>query len=541
MTKISNCPHKDELCLISLTTDLRKKMTNKGYDPDDAIKNLKGIGVDVCDLTIQSLSKINQYRLVIIICHHIQSQDIDALVLSDNTLLPVDVFVNAISKEFTGLLDLAICQSKEMAYAIKALSKFSDSIRIQYAEEGTDVEFRLCYIYPDLLKYFSFDPIDDYKERYIEAYRKAVQYAIRRQNEGVKDPNSLHEGTKLGGGESSGDVKTTVYSPLRVVRGERFNIWIAMHFDADNGTLFIDERNNDPRLKDVKARKHNVVLNNIHYGDELSIKISFEDGNDNPTELISVTNNNPKSFRLSDKIVPLKFRVFVDTGYPYDYFTAILEYIKDGHCLKKFDNLIYGFESVYPQYDTKQGRLQITIGGDKSYQTKDPGAFNITSNKEGSAEILTYKQSPNDTIFHDAIDVEKVKKVLPTFKLKTVVTGIKYWFVVHKVLEEIHWLQKKQDTLFIQWVKDVYGWEWKTEDFKSVNKAFKYKDNCREELLSIHWSAATTKDGKTGIAYKKLSDDIRKELVTIKEDGTIEDKTYFLKKDRYLFHPQKLV
>ena len=290
MTKISNCPHKDELCLISLTTDLRKKMTNKGYDPDDAIKKLKDIGVDVCDLTIQSLSKINQYRLVIIICHHIQSQDIDALVLSDNTLLPVDVFVNAISKEFTGLLDLAICQSKEMAYAIKALSKFSDSIRIQYAEDETDVEFRLCYIYPDLLKYFSFDPIENYRERYRNTYLGAIELAEREQKERGKDINSLPEGTKLGeSSESSNDsVNTSVFMPEKVTRGEFFQLQIKMHLDINTGTLYFDDaKGNDPN---TAQRKKNVAIKDINKGDELLLNLCFLDGDSAPipTEQIKI-------------------------------------------------------------------------------------------------------------------------------------------------------------------------------------------------------------------------------------------------------------
>ena len=97
MTKISNYPHKEILCLISLTTDIRRRMIENDYNPDDAIKKPKGIGVDVCDLSIQSLSKIEQYKVVIIICHHIKSQDNDALVLSDNTFLPVDVFVRQLT------------------------------------------------------------------------------------------------------------------------------------------------------------------------------------------------------------------------------------------------------------------------------------------------------------------------------------------------------------------------------------------------------------------------------------------------------------
>ena len=222
MTKISNYPHKDVLCLISLTTDIRRRMIENDYNPDDAIKKLKGIGVDVCDLSIQSLSKIEQYKVVIIICHHIKSQDNDALVLSDNTHLPVDVFVQAISTEFTGLLDLAICQSREMAYEIKALSKNPDALKIQYAEEATDVEFRLCFIYSGLLKNFSFNPIDDYKQRYRKAYLEAIEEAEKEQKEKVKDPNSLPEGTKLGTNE-------TVTMPYEMEKEKDYPITVYIH------------------------------------------------------------------------------------------------------------------------------------------------------------------------------------------------------------------------------------------------------------------------------------------------------------------------
>lgn len=347
MTKISNCPHKDELCLISLTTDLRKKMTNKGYDPDDAIKKLKGIGVDVCDLTIQSLSKINQYRLVIIICHHIQSQDIDALVLSDNTLLPVDVFVNAISKEFTGLLDLAICQSKEMAYAIKALSKFSDSIRIQYAEDETDVEFRLCYIYPDLLKYFSFDPIENYRERYRNTYLGAIEVAEREQKERVKDINSLPEGTKLGeSSESSNDsVNTSVFMPEKVTRGEFFQLQIKMHLDIDTDTLYFeDAKGNDPN---TAQRKKNVAIKNIQIGDELLLNLFFLDGDRGPipTEQIKIeeelkNNDNIYTMRIpiSKEDQTLVLHIKITNEYTYSKFFTIIKFLKDGkHLIEPFD------------------------------------------------------------------------------------------------------------------------------------------------------------------------------------------------------------
>lgn len=312
MTKISNFPHKDVLCLISLTTEIRQKMIKNDYNPDDAKKKLKGIGVDVCDLTIQNLSKINQYRLVIIICHHIQSQDIDALVLSDNTLLPVDVFVNAISKEFTGLLDLAICQSKEMAYAIKALSKFSDSIRIQYVEDETDVEFRLCYIYPDLLKYFSFDPIENYRERYRNDFLGAIEAAEREQKEKVKDPNSLPEGTKLG-------TMATGERPSEVERNSEFSINVIFHDESSEITIEKNIKNSyniSYQFKDSKIEE-------LNDGDSIIFDLRFDIPYPEMTNFLKGGGEHLHTFRRGAKSI-ISYDCKVEAGFRLNSFKGIL-------------------------------------------------------------------------------------------------------------------------------------------------------------------------------------------------------------------------
>ena len=267
MTKSSIIPHKNVLCLICLTTEIRQKMIENNYNPDNAIKKLKGIGVDVCNLSIQNLSKINQYKLVIIICHHRKSQDIDALVLSDNTLLPVDGFVHAISTEYTGLLDLAICQSKEMAYEIKALSKYPNALKIQYAEEETDVEFRLCYIYPDLMKSFSFEPTENYRERYREAYQEAVQYAIEKQ---TMDPSSLLEGTKLG--TNSIFKKASIGAPTFAERNTPFLITIIIHKYRDKEFIKAQISGSQEDAT-IKREKDDIKIKN---GDKINISLSFD-------------------------------------------------------------------------------------------------------------------------------------------------------------------------------------------------------------------------------------------------------------------------
>lgn len=389
MTKISNYPHKDVLCLISLTTEIRQKMLKNDYNPDDAIKKLKGIGFDICDLSIHSLSKIEQYKVVIIICHHIQSQDIDALVLSDNTLLPVDVFINAISKEFTGLLDLAICQSKEMAYAIKALSKFSDSIRIQYAEDETDVEFRLCYIYPDLLKYFSFDPIENYRERYRNAYLGAIEVAEREQKERVKDITSLAEGTKLGDSSNKSDdsVKTSVFMPEEVTRGEFFKLQIKMHLDIDAGTLYFKEaRGNDPH---TASRKENVAIKNIQIGDEILLSLYFRDGAGAPipTELIkikkelnkeelnSIDNIYTLGITISEENQTLVLHVKIANEYIYSKFFTIIEFVKDGKPLIEPFNLETEFKIETNHYGYDKDRQQGNNYGKPYNPSQGPSLY----------------------------------------------------------------------------------------------------------------------------------------------------------------------
>lgn len=432
MTKISNYPHKDVLCLISLTTDLRKKMTNKGCDPDDAIKKLKGIGVDVCDLSIQSLSKIEQYKVVIIICHHIKSQDNDALVLSDNTFLPVDVFVHTISTEFTGLLDLAICDSKAMAYEIKALSKYPDALKIQFAEEETDIEFRLCYIYPDLLKNFSFDPIDDYKQRYREAYLEAIEEAEREQKEKVKDINLLPAGTKLGDSSksSSDSINTSVFMPKEVTRGEFFKLQIKMHLDIDTGTLYLeDAEGNDPN---TVQRKKNVAIKNIQIGDELLLNLCFLDGGSYPIpieqikvkkelnkeELNSIDNIYTLGITISEENQMLVLHVKIANEYIYSKFFTIIEFVKDGKPLIEPFNLQTGFKTDDSQKYSNIKRSRVNIGGNQNKLVREPKRIHLSIEqmKQQKASV-----KPRETM---------------TFGKKSGVTEGHLWLLYRKLTKE---------------------------------------------------------------------------------------------------------
>jgi hypothetical protein len=144
-----------------------------------------------------------------------------------------------------------------------------------------------------------------------------------------------------------------------------------------------------------------------------------------------------------------------------------------------------------------------------------------------SEERNFYPLSSFDSIFHSALDMIKVKDginriIIGKGKEGKFLLSVKWWFVVHKVLEEIDWLNDKQDTKFIQWVDDVFGWEWKTCDFKSVLAGFKHTH-------STKWDVNTVKDMNTGRQYRELADYVRNMFVIIDSSGKITDKQEFLK------------
>ena len=140
--------------------------------------------------------------------------------------------------------------------------------------------------------------------------------------------------------------------------------------------------------------------------------------------------------------------------------------------------------------------------------------------------VLALPLSPLDTIFHQALNVARVKEAIRQIIITRGEAGryrlsLKQWFVVHKVLEEIGWLDDDTDTRFIEWIRQVFQYDGKTCDFKSVKSEFKHSH-------SSTWGADTVKDRQTGLEYRALADYVRSQFVTIGGDGSIHDREEFL-------------
>ena len=147
---------------------------------------------------------------------------------------------------------------------------------------------------------------------------------------------------------------------------------------------------------------------------------------------------------------------------------------------------------------------------------------------EGSAtNDIAYTLSPLDSIFHKALNLVKVKKAIQDIIIMKGEEGkfrlsVKQTFILHKVLEEIDWLDDDTDTTFIQWYDDVYKWPWKTRDFKSVLSNFKHTH-------SLTWDENTVNDANTGREYRDFANYVRNLFVEIDANGKITDKQEFLK------------
>lgn len=179
---------------------------------------------------------------------------------------------------------------------------------------------------------------------------------------------------------------------------------------------------------------------------------------------------------------------------------------------------------------------KVTLVQDKSglWHTVDAEEAEVVEEvlDEESAEGSTtnknaYPLSSLDSIFHKALNLVKVKKVIEDIIIMKGEEGkfrlsVKQTFILHKVLEEIDWLDDDTDTTFIQWYDDVYKWPWKTRNFKAVLSPFK-------NTPSASWNENTVKDANTGREYRDFANYVRNLFVEIDANGKITDKQEFLK------------
>lgn len=105
---------------------------------------------------------------------------------------------------------------------------------------------------------------------------------------------------------------------------------------------------------------------------------------------------------------------------------------------------------------------------DGSFEPFAPSAPSASSDGD-----IDYPESPLDSeLFNTALKMEEVKRALGRITSAKRDKGelkIVHWFIVWRVFRRYRFIPNdKTQTKFIQWAKNVFGWDWKTMDFKMV-------------------------------------------------------------------------
>ena len=141
-----------------------------------------------------------------------------------------------------------------------------------------------------------------------------------------------------------------------------------------------------------------------------------------------------------------------------------------------------------------------------------------TMGQEPPTEV--YEPVPLDCIFVSGVNVPALKAIFA--KVRTYIINnighfkYSYWFIFHKLLQEIGLLEDgkySQQTIFKDWVTQVYGWTWATQDFKHVQQGFKHT---KTDL----WDEHTAKDLHTSRNYVEIKNQLRSLLLTGEGGGT---------------------
>lgn len=166
----------------------------------------------------------------------------------------------------------------------------------------------------------------------------------------------------------------------------------------------------------------------------------------------------------------------------------------------------------------------------KAYPCDNLSDFESIQNEQCVVIPTAFPESPYDNIFHDALDLQKVKETLYHIlnmkdeKAQDVFRYQKLWFVVHRVFMEMDWLQVTMATKFRQWAEDVFGEKGRCTklDFAKVSARFKNKH-------STQWKAYADKEKP----YVEVARTMRQ---LFQGENGKNEKTY-LKLNRFIYHP----
>lgn len=111
---------------------------------------------------------------------------------------------------------------------------------------------------------------------------------------------------------------------------------------------------------------------------------------------------------------------------------------------------------------------------------------------------MKWVRDENIDIFDFKLDEGEIIKAIQTIDFKGL-KGRKYWFVFHRIFEELNWLTVTKDNTFADWVTLYFQWSWERDKpWRTVDKEIRTSH-------SWQWNENTVPNSDIGKKYAALS------------------------------------
>ena len=218
-----------------------------------AYKEVRERGGDVIsNFSLQDLSVINNYEIIIVIAHH--SDNSDEIEIGGRLTRSLD-FVNALPQDTKAIFDLTSCYSAHLIPKIKAHIPLSKIIGI---EVKTKLAFRL-FLLEKVIQYMAKHESLDY----ITSLREVLS-SLPTNDESKMANDKI--GVYLGG-----KMQSTVFAPQEAVIGEDFIVSVFLHRSDDIDEVEIIARDIDDNLE---KRSTKSISFKIKRGDRVDVQLS---------------------------------------------------------------------------------------------------------------------------------------------------------------------------------------------------------------------------------------------------------------------------
>lgn len=217
---LSKAQHNQVLFLVSLPQEPEFMVHSASVAR--CTSQIKKMGVDVIeDINTETLSRANEYDVVIVVAH--LDDRSNELVLSNRTI-PLEEFVRALPKDFSGTLDFSSCNSSLVYDNIK---KQCPNCTVKAANEEVGLNLRLS-VYPSFIKRILKKHKKSYDQIYDEELKKAEFFYNRVHSSRA---TSIQRSQKLGKGKSA------VFAPIQVAKSKPFQIIVRFQQDEEAETM----------------------------------------------------------------------------------------------------------------------------------------------------------------------------------------------------------------------------------------------------------------------------------------------------------------